>query len=219
MPKENYALLLSDLARRSATSATTTPPGSSCPTVRSVGLQHDAPPRLREGDRLDAATPGPATSRRWGSLDEGASLEFSPLLSIDQQTAEAVIKLRLAQVEKMRRVSLDLPAPQVAGAGGNQRLQIEVPQVTMANLHERFRWPSSHVLLLSMGMVATPGPEQGNSFTSMLPSAMKSPPRADALLFVEAVNSAIPQAAPGTAGTPGRVSTASRSTPTFHGRY
>lgn len=213
MPKENFALLQAELGRRS--------------DVRDYNAANQLVPN---GQAIVFSTMRPRgyvkgiipTGQAWpgyqpepGQLEEGASLEFNPLLSMDLETAEAVVKLRMTQVEKMRRVSLDLPAPTVPGGSTTgQRLQVEVPQVTMANLHERFRWPADQVLVLSMGMVATPAPEQGNSFEQMLPDMMKSPPRADALLFVEARDARTPM----TAGAPAGVSTAGRPT-TFSGRY
>ena len=99
-------------------------------------------------------------------------------------SADAVVKLRLNQVEKMLPVKLDLPTT----VAPNQRVQIDVPQMTSSNLHERFRWPTDKVLLLSMGVVATPGPTKDNPISDAVTDAMpmlKGPPRADAILFVE----------------------------------
>ena len=87
-----------------------------------------------------------------GQVDEGFSFELSPLLSIDGTTVDAVIKCHVDQVEKMVPVTVD-----VANTQGNQRVQIQVPQVVSWRLHERFRWPTTHVLLISAGIVATPG--------------------------------------------------------------
>lgn len=211
MPKENYALLVSNLSKRSdireynaANQAVPNGQGTVFSTMR---------PRAYVKGVVPTQNVWPGYQPEMGQLEEGASLEFNPLLSLDLSSAEAVVKIRLNQVEKMRQVTLDLPSP-ATQRGQAQRLQIEVPQMTMANLHERFRWPADQVLLLSMGMVATPGPERGNAFTEMLPKALKSPPRADALLFLEVRDARSPSAAPG-AG----VSTASRPAATFTGRY
>ena len=211
MPKENYALLLSELGKRSDLreyNAANQAVGNG----RSIVFSTMRPRGYIKGV-VSTQNTWPGYQPEMGQLEEGASLEFNPLLSLDMRTAEAVVKLRMNQVEKMRPVNLDFPGPATAG-GRTQRLQIEVPQLTMANLHERFRWPAEQVLVLSMGLVATPGPEQGNPLTDMLPSALKDPPRADALLFVEARNVVTPSAGPN-----GRPSTASRSPATFRGRY
>lgn len=154
----------------------------------------------------------PGYQPEMGSLDEGFSLEFSPLMSFDLASADAVVKLRLNQIEKMLPVKLDLPTV----AAPNQRVQIEVPQMTMANLHERFRWPADRVLLLSMGVVAAPGPTNNNPLTDAVTDALpmfKDPPRADAILFIESVGRVAPAAEP--------IHARAASVPqhTFQGRY
>ena len=101
-------------------------------------------------------TTWPGFQPELGQIDEGFSLEFSPLLSTDATTTDAVVKLKLSQIEKMIPVQIEVPSL----AAANQKAQVDVPQVTAVQLHERFRWPTDHVLLLSIGVVATPGPEK-----------------------------------------------------------
>lgn len=218
MPKENYALLSSELARRGDVrdyNAT----GQLVPNGHSIVFSTMRPRSYVKGI-VPLQNTWPGYQPETGQIEEGASLEFSPLLSLGLDTAEAVVKLRLNQIEKMRLVSLDLPTPgAAAGSTPGQRVQVEVPQVTSANLHERFRWPANQVLVLSLGMVATPGPDAGGTLDGMIPDMMKSPPRADALLFIEARSSAIPSAASSAAPNGDRIQTAVRPTPTFHGRY
>jgi hypothetical protein len=84
----------------------------------------------------------------------------------------------------------------------------------MCNLHERFRWPVDKVLLLSMGVVATPAPGKDNLITTALPM-LKTPPRADALLFVESKGTVV-QAPLAASSVP---ATSARSPQTYHGRY
>lgn len=216
MAKENYALLMSELARRGDVRDYTAT-GQLVPNGQASVFSTMRPRGYIKGI-LPTQNAWPGYQPEPGQLEEGASLEFTPLLSMGLDQAEAVIKLRMNQVEKMRSVSLDIPSPQIPGASGAQRMQIEVPQLTMANLHERFRWPADQVLLLSMGMVATPGPDDSGGLSSMLPDAMKAPPRADALLFVQVGDARTPTAGPAGA-TPGRVNTASRPSATFSGRY
>jgi hypothetical protein len=154
----------------------------------------------------------PGYQPEMGTLEEGFSLEFSPLLALDLASADAVVKLRLNQIEKMLPVKLDLPTT----VAPNQRVQIDVPQMTMSNLHERFRWPTDRVLLLSMGVVATPGPTKDNPITDAVNDAMpmlKTPPRADALLFVESAGIVAPAPEPPTARA------ATLPQPSFQGRY
>jgi hypothetical protein len=157
-------------------------------------------------------TAWPGYQPEMGTLEEGFSLEFSPLLALDLASADAVVKLRLNQVEKMLPVKLDIPTI----VAQNQRVEIEVPQMTMSNLHERFRWPTDKVLLLSMGVVATPGPSKDNPITDAVQDAvplLKTPPRADALLFVESAGVVAPAAEPPTA----RAATLPQQS--FQGRY
>ena len=144
-----------------------------------------------------------------GNIEEGFTLEFSPLLTLDGAAVDAVVKLRLHQIEKMLPVKLDVPS----SLAPNQRTQVEVPQLTMVHLHERFRWPADQVLLLSMGVVATPGPGKTNPLAAAV-GLSSSPPRADALLFVESKGKLAPTTPNGAPA-----STASRAQQTFHGRY
>ena len=154
----------------------------------------------------------PGYQPEMGQIEEGFSLEFSPLLSQDTKTVDAVIKLRLAQVEKMKTVKLEVPS----NIAPNQQAECQVPQMTMVQLHERFRWPTDQVLLLSTGVVATPGPKKPNLLTDALSLPIwQSAPRADALLFVENKG---PVSAASSAG--GNLPlTATRTDQTYHGRY
>lgn len=200
LSKEDAALLLAELKQRTDVREHSSPhllvnngQSTVVSAIRPRNYVRGAQPR---GD----AWPGyePLTGR----IEEGYSLEFSPLLSVDSQTVDAVVKLRLCQVEKMKPVMLEVPT-QVAP---RQRVQVEVPQMTQVSLHERFRWPVDQVLLLGIGVVATPGPTANNSIAAAL-SLPTGPPRADALLFIESRDSvgAMPSAVgtPHTAAAPG----------------
>jgi len=117
-----------------------------------------------------------------GEIQEGYQLELSPLLSVDGQSLDCVINASIDQVDKFVPVELDLPLP-------NQqihRTKIEVPQLVSWRLHERFRWPSDMVLLLSCGVVASP--DRAQSAVPLLNLGMitgTTAGRADALMFVE----------------------------------
>lgn len=123
-----------------------------------------------------------------GDIDEGYRLQLSPLLSMDKQTVDLVVKCNIDQVERLKDVNLDLPLQN----GQLYTAQINVPQVASWRLHERFRWPSDQVLLLSCGVVAAP---QGKPDGSLLGRGgsllgldkILSPvgDRADALLMIE----------------------------------
>lgn len=207
LPKENAALLLSYLTRR-ADFREHAASNQLVPNGRSVVLSTMRPRQYVKGIvRTQNTWPGfqPET----GTLEEGASMEFSPLLSLDSSTADAVVKIRINQVEKMQQVRLDIPT----AMAGPQRMEVEVPQITMASVHERFRWPADHVLLLSMGVIAPPTPDKGNQLINMIPG-VNAPPRADGLLFIEVKDTSAPASTPG--GVP---ATAQRAPGSFSGRY
>lgn len=115
-----------------------------------------------------------------GQIDEGYSLEISPLLSLDGQTMEAAVECHVDQVEKLVPLAIDVPI-----GAQSQRVQIQVPQVASWRLSERFRWPANEVLLLSCGVVANPAPGAGSSMLSFLAPLGATSGRADALLMIE----------------------------------
>jgi hypothetical protein len=122
-----------------------------------------------------------------GTLQEGYSLELSPLLATDGKTMDLVLKCNIDQVERMIEVPLDVP-------GAAQRISLQVPQLVSWRLHERFRWPTDQVLLLSCGVVAAPANESRG--LPLLGGLMNSTPRADALLFIEPVTGQVLANAP-----------------------
>ncbi|MGB0597134.1 MAG: hypothetical protein ACPGLY_10620 [Rubripirellula sp.] len=117
-----------------------------------------------------------------GEIQEGYQLEVSPLLSTDGKAIDCMIKAEIDQVDRLNDVDLELPLP------NNQihRTRIEVPQVVSWRLHERFRWPSDMVLMLSCGVIASPDREK--SSIPLLDMSMltgETAGRADALMFIE----------------------------------
>lgn len=162
-------------------------------------------PRNYVRNVLVRAAAWPGFEPELAQIDEGFSLEFSPLLSLDTRTIDAVIKCNVDQVEKMIPVMIEVPT----AVAPRQRTKIEVPQVNSCRLHERFRWPADQVLLISLGVVASPTPKPGNPLVAALPLGLAS--RADLLVFVES-RAASPS-------TPGAPSTASRDANNYRGRY
>ena len=100
---------------------------------------------------------------------------------------------------------LDVPT----SVAPRQRTKVEVPQINSCRMHERFRWPSDQVLLISLGVVASPMPASGNPLTLALP-LVGSSGRADLLVFVESHGKSATKAA----GTP-----AAREANNYRGRY
>jgi hypothetical protein len=153
-----------------------------------------------------------------GEIKEGYRLQVSPLLSVDKQSVDLVVKCNIDQVEKLANVNLDLPLQNGQMFSG----QINVPQVASWRLHERFRWPADQVLVLSCGVVAAP---QGSTSASLLGQGTSllgldrilSPggDRADALLMIEYRGDAAGRVS---AGTPTNTAQGPLS-PLSRGRY
>ncbi len=150
---------------------------------------------------LAPGTHQPGREPNVSQVDEGIQFEIHPLLSLDGQTVDAMLKCNIMQVEKMVPVRLEAPStfPQ-----SRQWYTVEIPQMVSCQFHERFRWPKDRVLLVSMGMVPRPGPQ-----ASLKLPLSNSPPRGEALIFVESH----PHALSGTAVTAGGLGER------FQGRY
>ncbi len=123
-----------------------------------------------------------------GEIKEGYRLQLSPLLSVDKQSVDLIVKCNIDQVERLANVNLDMPL----STGQVYTGQINVPQVASWRLHERFRWPADEVLLLSCGVVAAPQGTptgsllgQGTSLIGLDRLMSSGGDRADALLMIE----------------------------------
>ena len=178
LAKEDAAFIVSELRRRADFREHSSPhmlvnngQASVVSAVRPRTYLKGITPR---GDLLSAFEP------EMGQVDEGFNLEFSPLLSMDGRTIDAIVKCNVDQVEKMVPVVLEAPSP----SAPRGRAKIEIPQVSSIRLHERFRWPVDRVLLISLGMVATPVPTEGIGARLGMPM-LDSAPRADMLVFIE----------------------------------
>ncbi len=115
-----------------------------------------------------------------GQVEEGFSLKLSPLMTTDARHVDAVIKIDSNQIERLKNISVSAPTPQ----NPRQMAQVQVPQTSSWRLHERFHWPADEVLVISCGVVSSPGPERQPGVN--LPNLLPRPPRSDALLFVDA---------------------------------
>lgn len=116
------------------------------------------------------------------TINEGYTLNISSLSLLDNRAIEVAVKCDVDQVESLTPIKIP-----VADVGGTvQSADINVPELISWRLHERFRWPSDQVLLLSCGVVADPQPET-DSGTGMfgLRARRKQINRSDALLLIE----------------------------------
>lgn len=167
------------------------------------------------------STPGawPPYMPSTGEIKEGYRLQLSPLLSIDKQTVDLVVKCNIDQVERLANVNLDLPLQ----TGQSYTGQINVPQVASWRLHERFRWPADEVLVLSCGVVAAPMGNPSNSLLGQGSSLLgldrilpTGGDRADALMVIEYRGDASGRIPAGGGTT---ANTAQPANPLSRGRY
>jgi hypothetical protein len=171
LAKEDAATLVAELARRNDFRSHTSPHmivNNGQSTVITLGQPRNYIRGLVELDGRIGLQPDV------GQVFEGFSLELSPLLSLDAQMIDTIVKCNVDQVEKMIKVDI----PTIA----NYRQQIEVPQSSGTRLQERFRWPVDRVLLISLGVVPSPLPGTKSAIALPLTNAA---PRADLLLLIE----------------------------------
>jgi hypothetical protein len=189
LEKEAAAALLAELRRRSDYREHNSPQllvSSGQPTVVSAtrGRNYVRDVKLR-------ADAWPGFEPETAIVDEGFSLEFSPLLSLDGKTVDAAVRCDIDQVDRMVPVTLNVPTT----VAPRQSTKIEVPQVVHFRFHERFRWPIDRILIIGMGVVAVPVPGDSKPLVPGLPLPFSSgPPRADLLLLVESRGKAAAQA-------------------------
>ena len=175
LSKENAAVLVADLKRRGDYRELNAP-NLLVQSGQSETIAKTSPRQYDRGVRPSVTYPGYEVVR--GQIDEGFSLVLSSLMSLDGKACDVVVKCNVDQVEKLVSIGLDLPV-----GGTTQKVPIQVPQFVSWRLHERFRWPSDQVLLLSCGVVASPTGEAATPIPLIGPIGGSS--RADALLMIE----------------------------------
>ena len=121
----------------------------------------------------------PGFEPQMAQIDEGFSLEFKPLLSLDGKSIDAVVKCNIDQVEKLNQVMLDVPTQ----AAPRQRTEVQVPQIDSSHFAEKFHWPTDMVLVIGFGIVPVPTPVENNS-TLKIPLISPSD-HADLLVLIE----------------------------------
>jgi len=152
----------------------------------------------------------PGFENQLSQYEEGFSLELSPLLSLNGQTIDAVIKCTIDQVEKLHPVMIEAHHP----VAPRQRTKIDVPQTSQFRLQERFRWPTDRVLLVALGMVPSPVPVDAKG---LIPG-LNGPPRSDVLSFVES-KGALGQPPAANTAAPNNPGVARGEPPLYNGRY
>ena len=174
--RENAALLLTELAKRPDFREHGSP-NLKIYSGQSHTLKSTRPRLFSKGYE---SVPGTAAGGNTGYIEEGFSLTISPLVSLDGSAMEAVLKCSVDQIEKFTPIV----ANHVDQFGMQRRTQIQVPQISSWRLHERFRWPTDEVLLVSRGQVATP--QRTTKWNEPLRKMVNNGgQRANALLFLE----------------------------------
>lgn len=174
MAREEAAVLVALLRRRGDCQELPTGPvlaGNGLPAVLSGGRKR---PYVQDVVPRQDAWPGWQTLG--ASCDEGMTLDVQPLLSRDGSAVEAVFRCRIDQIERMAPVTLTVPS------SDRQRVQVEVPQLSAVRVGERFRWPSSQVLVVGLGLVPWPVPGQNSAGSASLLTEAK---RTDVVVVVE----------------------------------
>ena len=174
--RENAALLLTDLSKRSDFREHNSP-NLTIYSGQTHTLKATRPRIFSAGVDPTATTNSVANTNY---IDEGFSMDISPLISGDGQSIEAVIKCSVDQIEKFTPIF----ASGIDQFGMHRRSQIQVPQISSWRLHERFKWPKNEVLLISRGQVATP--ERTTKWNEPVRKMLNNGgQRANALLFLE----------------------------------
>ena len=130
------------------------------------------------------------------TINEGYTLNISSLSLLDNRAIEVAIKCDVDQVETLTPIKIPV------GVGNSvQSVDINIPELISWRLHERFRWPSDQVLLLSCGVVADPQPETSDGRGVFgLGNRRRQTNRSDALLLIEYRGPATDSSLPRTAG-------------------
>jgi hypothetical protein len=172
-PRETAAAVLARLRSRSDCHELPTGPvlaANGLPATLSGGRKQ---PYVQDiAPRPDA---WPGWELRQAACDEGLAIDVQPLLTRDGSAVEAVFRCRIDQVERMAAVSLASPAGDAAGVA------VQVPQVAAVRIGERFRWPATQTLVVSLGLVPWPVPAQNGAAAAILPEAR----RRDVVVVVE----------------------------------
>lgn len=178
MAKEDAALLVADLRRRSDFQEHSTPHL----LVNNGQAKHIAATRTRNyiRDVILKAEAWPGFEPQMAQFDEGFKLEFNPLLSLDGKVVDAVVRCEVDLVEKLIPVMIDVPTT----VAPRQRQRVDVPQPISSRLHERFRWPVEQVLMISLGVGPTPVAPSANPIGVNVP-LISGGTRTELLVLIE----------------------------------
>ena len=135
---------------------------------------------VRERSYIQDITINASLPNGWQPLSatcrEGLSVDVQPLVSLDGELVDMVLRCRIDQIERMASVSVAVPV------GNRPDVKLEVPQISAVRIGERFRWPASRTLVVGLGLVPWPVPGQNKAASAGLFTEIK---RSDAIVVIE----------------------------------
>lgn len=190
LSKEDAALVIAELQKRSDFREHSSP-HLLVQNGQSTVISANRPKNYIKDVAITAQWPGFAPE--FAVMEEGFSLEFKPLLSLDGGTIDGVVKCNIDQIEKMISVPIDVPTQQ----SPRQKTEIQIPRTNSHRFAEKFHWPKDMVLVIGFGVVPTPTPTESTGVKIPLVSP---PDHADLLVLIE--NRGAVRAIPAAAGAP-----------------
>ena len=94
-----------------------------------------------------------------GLIEEGCKIEFTPLVSADGKTIDAVVETHIDNIEKVYDVNLPFNSNR---PGAPRSVKVQVPRIDQYRFQERFIWAADRALLISLGITPSPIPERGS---------------------------------------------------------
>lgn len=181
MAREDAAVLLNGLRERVDVTFHTEQP-LEMKNGRTVKIDKMRPHRYNSGVELLPQPSWPGYKLQPGSIDEGVRVSMSPLYTSDGSEVEVVVDCRATQIERLEELDVEVPTT----VDPRQRVQIQVPQVSSWELHERLRWPADRVLVVSRGLAALPSGPPAGSGTGLAWNLLSRPAtRGESLLVLE----------------------------------
>ncbi len=119
------------------------------PNAERFGLASVAPKReLTRDVRLDSSAPAGYVSDV-AAVDEGFRFEATPLLSVNGETVETLVRYRATVVEKTATFGLRVPTE----TAPRQRLEVERPSIVSCDVRAKLAFPRTKGAILDFGAV------------------------------------------------------------------
>ncbi len=180
MEREEAAVLLAELGKRNDFREYGSPRQlfmNGQPTVISTMRSRNYTQHL-----LPGVLGGAAFEPHVGAIEEGISVELTPLVARDGESIDAIVRCNIDQVERIVPVAIESNLAKI----GRERSKVEIPQRVQLRVKETFRWGVDQVLLVSLGVAPVPDLSEENFLEKAIPLSLPtSAPRAEILLMLE----------------------------------